>query len=133
MSLPHINPGLLWVSSTGVANGAFYYPDPQGFDTGPPANSAYLSNDVSLCIFAISDRSAIIRSIWLDATGTTNYPKMWIGPHAGSDVTLDLVAPEVTGATFTYGPEGILMPGGFQIYLPANASTMNFTIAYEVV
>ena len=133
MSLPQINPGLLFCSSTGVANGAFYYPDPTGLDTTPPADSAFLSSDSTLNIFGTSSRSAIIHRIWLDTTRTTNYPRLWMGPISGSDVTLELVAPEATGATFTYGPEGILIPGGFKIFLPANASTMNFTIAYEVV
>jgi hypothetical protein len=133
MSSTKINPGLLYCSGTGIAAGAFYYPDATGFDVTPPANSAFLSDNSLANGFVTGGRDAVIHRIWMDATGTTNYPRLWLGPFVGSSITLDLTAPEDTGATFHFGPKGILMPGGFKLFLPANASTMNFTIAYEVV
>jgi len=133
MSSTKINPGLLYCSGTGIAAGAFYYPDATSLDATSPANSAFLSDNSLVNGFAAGDRDAVIHRIWLDATGTTDYPRLWIGPFAGSSIVLDLTAPEDTGATLYFGPEGIKMPGGFKLFLPANASTMNFTIAYEVV
>ena len=126
--------GLHFCSSFGSLATGGLSPDPLGVDATPPALTYGLSDLAAGIVFTASNgRDAIIRSIYLGATGTTVYPEIQIRIHNTGTIVASFKQPEDAGATFTFGPEGFLVPGGFQVVLPGAPVARTFTIAYEVV
>ena len=126
--------GLHFCSSFGSLATGVLSPDPLGVDATPPALTYGLSDLAAGIVFTASNgRDAIIRSIYLGATGTTVYPILQIRIHNTSTVVASFTMPEDAGATFTFGPEGLLVPGGFQVHQTSVSAARTFTIAYEVV
>ncbi len=126
--------GLYFLSSFGsLATGALT-PDPLGIDATPPALTYGLSDATTEGIFHVGGRDAIIRSLYLGATGTTVWAELQFRIHNSGTAVMKFRHPEDAGATFTFGPEGLLIPGGFQVYHGlGGAVARTYTIAYEVV
>ena len=122
MTSRKIRKGLHYAHSDGVAGPtAVRYPDHDAAEglSATPTDS----------VFDVGGRDAIVYAISMDQ-GTSS-PRLVLRKHGTTDNVVSLRAGAV-GQHHDYGPEGIRIPGGFEIaFLDTN--TFAFTIAYEVV
>jgi hypothetical protein len=84
-------------------------------------------------IFAAGGRDGIVRSLYIGPTGTTGFPQVLLLGRVTGDILAIFRAPQFSGATFTFGPEGLLAPDGFKVRIVGGGDVVSFTLAYEVV
>jgi hypothetical protein len=125
-----LKPGLLWLSGTSVSPTVTYYPDPFGIDTTPPAGTHGLSDSSIRGVFNVAGRDGILHGVSMNKVSTGTILNIII--KGTSTVVASFKGSLTQQQYFHFGPEGLRIPGGFEIE-STGVGGSNFTVHYEVV
>ena len=122
--------GIQWLGVKNISPTVTYYPDPLGEDASAPSGTKGLSDSSTLGVFGHTGRDAVIHSVWLADKLGTEILNIYI--KGTSTVVASFTASSLTVQSFSFGPDGLRVPGGFQIEV-AGVGSLSAYVSYEVV
>lgn len=108
---------------------ADFYPTPDNTGT-QPANSNGLCKSSADSVFAAGDRDALLRTFWADVGSGSIIS---IQTFDGTDTIFELPAAAFGLTCINFGPEGVLIEGGFRINITGATPPNDWLLTYEVV